>query len=519
VNGDGDTVTAITAVTDVTSVAAGKGPPKDSVLLGKYRVEATLGFGGMGLVIRAHNMDIDERVAMKFLREDVQLESEHVERFLREAKACVRLKSEHVAKIRDVGTLEDGRPFMVMELLEGLDLGKLLVEQGSIDPNRAVDLILQACDALAEAHTLGIVHRDIKPTNLFLTKRRDESDLLKVLDFGISKAQAGPEMSLTQTSSMLGTPAYMSPEQMRSARTADRRSDIWGLGTVLYELVEGRLPFEAASFAELCVMVATEPPAAMTKAPHLQRVMERCLAKPLEERYQDIGELAFDLAPYASDPGRASRQVARILRVLGSPPSRDSTPMPATMTRDNVKKLSPITRDGLQRISGAIPGASVASVPGSGPVLQRTSSGIWKSIVLLVLLFGIGIGAGLYVTSTGGIPEQAAEAARDGGGAATSGAATTDATSAEITQAVTDNAHIDAGTVGSGPVETVSVDGGVPTTQSVTAPIKPPVRKPPVRKPPVVRRPPTQVTGAGSGSAAPSPPKRCDPFANAKGCT
>src|SRR5690606_34674277 len=131
------------------------------------------------------------KVAIKMLREDVRLDDEHVTRFLREAKAAVRLKSEHVAKISDVGTLENGRPYMVMELLEGLDLGKLLIEDGAIVPARAVDLILQACDALAEAHALGIVHRDIKPSNLFVTKHRDGSDLLKVLDFGISKAQTG----------------------------------------------------------------------------------------------------------------------------------------------------------------------------------------------------------------------------------------------------------------------------------------------------------------------------------------
>ncbi len=477
-NGDGDSVTAVSPppISELTDVAAGKGPPRDSVLLGKYRVEATLGFGGMGLVIRALNMAIDERVAIKLMRDDVRLDDEHVERFLREARACVRLKSEHVAKIGDVGTLEDGRPYMVMELLEGLDLGKYLLDHGAIEPRRAVDLILQACDGLAEAHSLGIVHRDVKPSNLFLTKRRDETDLLKVLDFGISKAQAGAEMSLTQTSSMLGTPAYMSPEQMRSARTADRRSDIWALGTVLYEIVEGRLPFEAPSFAELCVMVAIEPPAPMTRAPHLERVMQRCLAKSLEERYQDIGELAFDLAPYATDPGRATRQVQRILRVLGSTP-RESGPILAA-------GAGPMTRDSVQQLS--------ARPPTPAPVARL--GGMWKSVVLLLLLFGIGIGAGLYVTSTGPVAEQVVEPTEDAG-------LTDDHVVVVPDAAPAPAAVIDAAVP-------VTLDAGVGSAAAPPVQVKPP-RKPPPRKP----RPPA----AGSGSATP-PPKKCDPFANPKGC-
>jgi serine/threonine-protein kinase len=440
----------------------------------------------MGLVIRAHNMAIDERVAIKLMRDDVRLDSEHVERFVREARACVRLKSEHVAKIRDVGTLEDGRPYMVMELLEGLDLGKYLLDHGVIEPTRAVDLILQACDGLAEAHSLGIVHRDIKPTNLFLTKRRDDTDLLKVLDFGISKAQAGTEMSLTQTSSMLGTPAYMSPEQMRSARTADRRSDIWALGTVLYELVEGRLPFEAPSFAELCVMVAIEPPAPMTRAPHLQRVMQRCLAKSLEERYQDIGELAFDLAPYASDPGRASRQVQRILRVLGNPPSRESGPIQGAVV--------PMTRDSLNQLGGRPPTPAPAS---------SASSGMWKSVVLLLLLFGIGIGAGLYVTSSSSVPQQAVEPTLD--------AAVTDDPVVAVPDAAAAPAAVPAGTSDAAVSVTPEVDAGAGSAAAPPVQVKPPPRKPPPRKPR------TTTTGGGSGSAT-APPKKCDPFANPKGC-
>jgi serine/threonine-protein kinase len=283
----------------------------------------------MGVVIAARHLQLDERVAIKLLRDDANVDTEHIERFVREAQAAVRLKSEHVARISDVGTLADGKPFMVMELLEGLDLGRILQDHGQLPRPHAVDLALQVCDALAEAHSLGIVHRDIKPTNLFVTTRRDGSPLMKVLDFGISKAQSTTQLSLTQTSSMLGTPAYMSPEQMRSARNADARSDIWSLGTVLYELVEGNPPFHAANFAELCVAVATEDPRPMIHAPELEPLLASCLAKSPVDRFPSIAEMALALEPLTSDPQRARRQVNRIFRLLGKtlPAGRESAPV------------------------------------------------------------------------------------------------------------------------------------------------------------------------------------------------
>src|SRR5262249_41242502 len=158
-----------------------------TVLLGKYRVDAIIGRGGMALVLKAWHLGLDEQVAIKLLRDDVAIADDMIARFVREAQAAVRLKGEHVARIIDVGTFEDGRPYMVMEYLGGQDIGQLIAERGWLSASLAIDLVIQACEALAEAHALGIVHRDVKPTNLFLTSRPDGSVLLKVLDFGISK--------------------------------------------------------------------------------------------------------------------------------------------------------------------------------------------------------------------------------------------------------------------------------------------------------------------------------------------
>jgi serine/threonine-protein kinase len=287
------------------------------VFQGKYRVEAIVGQGGMGVVAECTHLALNERVAVKMLRQDVLMDQDAVSRFIREAQAAVKLKSEYVARVSDVGTFENGVPYMVMEYLEGLDLGELLKQRGVLPVQWAVELMLQTAEALAEAHSLAIVHRDVKPTNLFVTWRPDGSALIKVLDFGISKSPLGTDMQLTQTQSLLGTPAYMSPEQMRSARLVDTRTDIWSLGTVFYEILEGRRPFEAESFSEMCVKVAVDPPAPMINTPPgLQQAIMRCLAKSPEQRYANMAELGRDLVPYAADPHGAQMLVERMARML-----------------------------------------------------------------------------------------------------------------------------------------------------------------------------------------------------------
>src|SRR5215467_8988717 len=177
----------------------------------------------MGVVVKAMHLQLNQAVAMKFLLPEVLGNQQVVQRFLREAQAAVRLKSEHVARVIDVGTLETGAPYIVLEYLEGADLSN--VPRSQLSVGIVVDLLLQACEALAEAHALGIVHRDIKLANLFVARRADESPLLKVLDFGTSKSVLSSPLTTVHT--VLGTPTYMSPEQIRCSRTVDHRSDIW----------------------------------------------------------------------------------------------------------------------------------------------------------------------------------------------------------------------------------------------------------------------------------------------------
>src|SRR5580692_1093404 len=222
-------------------IRPGSAPVSEGDLLaGKYRVERVLGAGGMGIVVAARHEQLDQMVAIKFVRDEALDNEEAVQRFLREARAAVKLKSEHVARVLDVGKLDSGAPYMVMEYLEGNDLGHILTEQGPMEAAAATDWILQACEAVAEAHAAGIVHRDLKPENLFLTNTVGGTQKIKVLDFGVSKSMGGAsgELSnLTRTRAMLGSPLYMAPEQMRSSRDVDARADIWALGVVLFQLL------------------------------------------------------------------------------------------------------------------------------------------------------------------------------------------------------------------------------------------------------------------------------------------
>jgi len=303
-------------------VADSPPPPvrEGDLLAGKYRVERIIGSGGMGVVVAARHEQLDQRVALKFVRDEALGNEQAVQRFLREARAAVKLKSEHAARVLDVGTLESGAPYMVMEFLEGRDLGQVLADDGPLAVEAAAEWIVQACEAIAEAHAAGIVHRDLKPQNLFLARSVGGASKVKVLDFGVSKSMTTSDAvggGLTQTRSMLGSPLYMSPEQMRSSRDVDARSDVWALGVVLYELLTRRWPFEAESMPELCLKVVSDPPTRITDfrqdlpRPMIE-VIDRCLQKDPALRYENAAELAAALEPMAPPAARVIVERARM---------------------------------------------------------------------------------------------------------------------------------------------------------------------------------------------------------------
>jgi serine/threonine-protein kinase len=326
-------------------------PRPGTVLARKYKVERTLGAGGMGVVVAATHIQLHEPVAIKLLHAEVASRSGAIERFLREARVAMKLRGEHVVRIHDVGTLDDGAPFIVMEYLKGSDLGRMLLEKGRFEVADAAELVLQACEAIAEAHAIGVVHRDLKPANLFLTTSVDGSPSIKVLDFGVSKVlsdltpsgdvlgmtappsepPATPGTALgfadthqavetsvqvTRTQAIVGSPRYMAPEQIRSARDVDARADLWSLGIILYELVTGERPFDAETLDRLKKAILDDPPRppTMPLPRGIDKVVDTCLAKAREDRYPDVLALAEALAPFGGEEARAS--VERTRRIL-----------------------------------------------------------------------------------------------------------------------------------------------------------------------------------------------------------
>jgi serine/threonine-protein kinase len=281
-------------------------PSGGSLVAGKYRVGDVLGSGGMGVVLAAENQMIGTAVAIKVLQADRVGDDKAMARMLREARASQKLEGEHVVRVLDVG-MEESFAYLVMDRLEGTDLRALLADHGRLPIDIAVLYVLHACDALVEAHANGIVHRDLKPANLFLTQSADGRPVVKVLDFGIAKETRDDDDvagSLTATTVVLGSPAYMSPEQIRSPKSVDARSDVWGLAVVLYELLTGSLPFHGDTSAAVLASVSADGWIPIRSVrPEVPRdlalVIEHCFAKNPSERTPSMLAFAAELFPFA----------------------------------------------------------------------------------------------------------------------------------------------------------------------------------------------------------------------------
>jgi eukaryotic-like serine/threonine-protein kinase len=340
------------------------------VVAEKYRVEATLGVGGMGVVVAARDEVLERRVAIKFLLPRLAGSEIAVQRFAREARAATRITSEHVVRLLEIDKLPNGTPFFVMEYLEGRDLRTVLREDGPLVPSVAVDYLLQALQAVAEGHLKGIVHRDIKPGNLFLTSRADGTPLIKVLDFGIAKRLEQPDEldhgSLTSSDDVrLGSPAYMPPEQLQDPRDVDTRSDIWAIGATLYELVSGKPPFEGPSYVELVSHILSAPLESISsRAPGqvlpqgLEEVLKKCLEKQRALRYANAAELATALARFGSLDARMS-----LTRVTGL----QALPAPQSLGPRTISDSGPTC-------------TTTLSVPGDAPPTQRQEVSVKSAV-------------------------------------------------------------------------------------------------------------------------------------------
>jgi serine/threonine-protein kinase len=386
---------------------SGVGP--GDVIAGKFRVERVLGEGGMGYVVAARHLQLGQIVALKFMREEI-CTPDYKSRFLREARNTVRLKSKHVSRVLDVGALDGGSPYMVMEYLEGTDLSELLQKDGPLPAQLACEYILQACEAIAEAHGHGIVHRDLKPANLFLTRGQSGEPVVKVLDFGVSKVldvneetnpggrrREDPDSVVTKVSDLLGSPSYMAPEQVISARDADARSDIWSLGVILFRLISGVAPFTGVSLGEVIQSIMHGPIPDLRDArpdlpPGLEHVVARCLQRERENRLGDVIELARMLAPFAGAVATPSHER---IALLG--PALVATPLAATHSNPSfgappsgAGSWAPPSRP---PASGALTRAAPpsrptpAAPPSQPPKAELTTKGalVWAGVFVLFL--------------------------------------------------------------------------------------------------------------------------------------
>jgi serine/threonine protein kinase len=375
----------------------------------KYIVESIIGEGGMGLVVAARHVELDQRVAIKLLLPVIAQQGTAAERFRREARSAARIRSDHVCRVLDVGTLPTGVPYLVMEYLEGGDLATELERRTRLPVLEAIEYVLQACEGLAEAHAVGIVHRDLKPANLYLAKRSDGSRRVKLLDFGVSKAldDSGADMhKLTQTSTLVGSPLYMSPEQLSSSRDVDVRTDIWALGAVLYELLIGKPPFTGGNIPQLVHSVVNEPHPSAEQQDHslprgIDAVITRALAKRRDERYPSIAEFASDLAPFA--PRHALISVSRVSRLLSSqdrgvPTGTEDTAIDGRSSRSSR--------------SSSAQGTPMAWSGAKKETVKDAGNGKRTGLVLAAIIVLLGLGMAIAFGMRGGEPEEELPIAR-----------------------------------------------------------------------------------------------------------
>ncbi len=436
-------------------------PPLGTLLADKYRLDREIGRGGMGIVYAAHHETLGQHVAVKLLAVPGHAPPTVVDRFLREARAVVRLRSEHVVRVYDVGSLPGGIHYLVMDLLDGEDLMHRIQTRGVLPIEEAVDLLVQACAGLSEAHTAGVVHRDVKLGNLFVTRRRDGSSCLKVLDFGISKVTQGidSDLDLTETAALLGSPMYMAPEQIKNAKTVDARADLWALGVVAHRLLTGHPPFAGDSPMAICAAISADPPADVrARRPEvpagLSAVIGACLEKDPGRRPATAAMLALALAPFGSAETRAL--ATRLARETDTPiPTIPAVPAPPGEAR-------------------AEPSSAAGAAERPAPTVKRRALSAW----LLVGAAGLAVGGLIAVVVT-------SHAGRSSGPPAESAPASTTTSKPSVATSATEAASSGTATKVADSASALPPRPSASASSSVVA---------------VPKKPPPASTGAGWGS-------------------
>jgi serine/threonine-protein kinase len=371
-----------------------------TVIDAKYRIDQVLGRGAMGVVVSATHLRLNERVAVKFLHTRAQNgtsgpgKDDFQSRFAREARVSARLRNEHITRVVDAGLWRERVPYMVMEYLTGTDLREVMKKSGPLPIELALDYAVQVCEGIAEAHANGVVHRDLKPPNLFITKRADGSDLVKILDFGISKwtTRDAEITDLTETGVVLGSPKYMAPEQLFGAANVDSRADVWSIGAIVYEMLAGRAAFDFPTFSRICAELSTDrmPPSLTEGRPEIPKALDlailRCFVRSPDARHQDVSELAGALLDAVEAPLAASTR-HRIASTLGRRDAPDSHPVVSGhLSRSSL----------LSTGSGSSKRIAATARTGSGPLLspakRKGASPVVKVFAVASILAALGAG-------------------------------------------------------------------------------------------------------------------------------
>ncbi len=408
------------------------------LLANKYRVEEVIGVGGMGIVVAAWHTELEQRVAIKFLLPSFANHPEASERFRREARAAARIRSEHVVRVLDVSAREDGVPYMVMEYLEGETLEALQLKLGRFTLLEVASVVRRICDALADAHANQIVHRDLKPPNLYLMCRSGRPPLLKLLDFGVSKSLANhtaPHLKLTQSTMLVGSPLYMSPEQFEASKEIDTRSDIWGLGVLMFELLTLQMPFNGHSVPQIIRSVIEGKRRPLSELnvqvpDEFEAVLDRCLSVDLEGRFADVHELSDALRPFAaSDDSWAERFTPHLEAVPASATVYTSSQEPESDVNaagepasGEYAKVAGDTRSEPARATGQTPALDTGEVSGPAEPAQELDAAPLPPIpkrgrgYLSLLAGAVVVAGGLLLLSRGkgsSASEPPQEATRD----------------------------------------------------------------------------------------------------------
>jgi eukaryotic-like serine/threonine-protein kinase len=380
------------------------------VLGSKYRIVRLIGQGGMGTVYEARHELIGRRFAIKFLRAELTLHEDIMARFRREAQAAGALENENIAAVTDFGEANDGAPYIVMEFLQGEDLSRLLTRVGPLPVPRAVYGVIQACRGLEAAHANGIVHRDLKPENLYVIKRGDGTDLIKVLDFGIAKLQRiGDSGSSTRTGMTMGTPFYMPPEQARGQKDLDHRADIYALGVILYEILSGQKPFNGDGYNAIMFQIMMRTPARLETVranlpTGLADVVHKAMAADATHRFTSVSELIGALAPFA---GRSITPVETGERLAARTLPEGASATVVTPAAVDAQRLSPTQTAAI----GTAPASEIV-IPGMPQPVKR---GVVVGLVVAVLVAG-GVALALLRAGTASETQEGAEQKAAGAG-------------------------------------------------------------------------------------------------------